>query len=73
MHSCRHFTVLFSSLQDDDNVSKRQAESGTESATAKWRPARTLSPYVKVEKDNNADLVVSCDIKVSRQPLRHLF
>ena len=55
MHSCSHFSVVFSSLQSDCNKSKRQAEPVAESATAKQRPVRNLSAYVKVEEDNKAD------------------
>ena len=40
-------------------MSKRHAELVTESATAKQMPVRNLSEYVKVEKDNKADYVVS--------------
>ena len=42
-----HFSVLFSSVQEDDTMSKRHAEPITQSATAKQRLVRNLSAYVK--------------------------
>ena len=83
MHSCNHFTVLMSSLQSDDDVSKPQAEAITESATPTQRPVCNISASVKVEEDNNADNVTivekqssvnkvgvtPCDNKASKQAL----
>ena len=56
-----HFSVLFSSMQKDEAMSKRNAELITESAAAKQRVVRNLSAFVKVEKDNKADYVVGVE------------
>ena len=60
-HTNSHFSVLFSSMQKDDVMSKRNAELIAESAAAKQRLVRNLSAFVKVEKDNKADYVVGVE------------
>ena len=52
-----HFSVLFLPVQQDDTLSKPNAEPMTESATAKRGLVRNLSAYVKVEKDNKGEYV----------------
>ena len=61
IHPCSHFSVLFSSVQNEDRMSKRQAEQNTESATAKQRPVRNLSANVKVNRTTNQTCVVRLD------------
>ena len=63
LHTSSHFSVLLSSVQEGDTMSKRNAEPITESPTAKQRPlhVRNLSAYIKVEKDNKGDNVVGME------------